>query len=161
MTFCLWRCLYCSDSFFLFPRKFLDYLEGFWIVRTVSSLWGFDKFLELGDFGESGEFGNFSKSDDSGKSGDSGEFCLFGDFSRCGDSGGSNESGDSSESGESGQSGDPCEYCDQTIYGLYGVECHNVEKRPGLVCFGWVGLVGQSGHGPEMQNFTDMADIFV
>ena len=28
---------------------------------------------------------------------------------------------------------------DQKIYGLYGVECHKVKKRPGWVCFGWVG----------------------
>ena len=33
--------------------------------------------------------------------------------------------------GESGQSGDPSEYGGQKIYGLYGVECHKVEKRPG------------------------------
>ena len=50
---------------------------------------------------------------------------------------------------------------DQKIYGLYGVECHKVKKRPGWVCFGWV---GQWSVGPwitEMRNFTDMADICV
>ena len=90
-----------SRQFFLFSRKFLDFLEGFWIVRTVSSLWGFDRFLESGDFGESGEFGDFGKSDDSDESGD---------FSKCGDCGGSKESGDSSKSGESGQSREILEY---------------------------------------------------
>ena len=103
----------------------------------------------MGDFGKSGEFGDFGES---GESGESGEFGESGDFSKWADSGGSIESGDSSESG------------DQKIYGLYGVECHKVEKRPGWVCFGWVGLVGQWSVGPwiaEMWNFTHMADIFV
>ena len=93
--------------------QFLDCLDIFWIIHTVSGLssesfwivgkvFGLsrecldfpDDFCESCDSGESDDFGRFGETSDFGEFDDSGEFGDFG------------ESGDSGEFGESGDSGD-------------------------------------------------------